>query len=98
MPRDLRNRFALLVSQRTSFQWLRILSLFIGRLTIASNALQAPSFPKHLCIGRSPAQKIASLWMNSAGLVTGLEAGQRCINSIQKKCFFLALLSKHPLR
>jgi len=79
-----------MVSQKTSPQWLRILSFFIGRLTIAINALQAPSFPKHLCIGRSPAQNLLDFWMSSAGLVTGLEAGQRSINSIQKKCFFLA--------
>ena len=48
-----------MVNQKTSPQWLRILLLFIGRLTIAINALQALSFPKRRCIGRSPAQKIA---------------------------------------
>ena len=82
-----------MLSQKTSPQWLRILSFFIGRLTIAINALQAPSFPKHLCIGRSPAQKLLGFLDEQRGFSYWSRSGPT-LHKLNSEKMFLSCLTQ----
>ena len=85
-----------MVSQKTSPQWLRILLLFIGHLTIAINALQALSFPKHLCIGRSPAQKIVRSLDEQRGFSHWSRSGPT-LHKFNSEKMFLSCLTQQIL-
>jgi hypothetical protein len=67
--------------------------LFIGRLTIAINALQAPSFPKHLCIGRSPAQKAARSLDEQRGFSHWSRSGPT-LHKLNSEKMFLSCLTQ----